>query len=235
MNRISISQEKLSLFLMSFAFLAWWILLFICMIIWGMHDSDFINLLLLYLFSLFLPAAGLLVFMKYTRTTSSRWYWGIPFLIGILLNTILRDLKYMRPLDIHDEFQFVYGQPFLVTFPIFYKWHILEPLPYGLVGYQLNFTFMNLISISFSVTAALFCLSVRKEKRKKMMLSFWLSLIAVLSNIIFFIAESMRETFVSHSSFSIYNFVSSYSFLIYSIVTIILGLSFVRLAIVYDK
>lgn len=232
MDRISISQTRLSLFLISLTFLAIWILFICSFITW---DFPLINLFLLYLFSLFLPAVGLLVFMKNIRKTSSRWYWGVPLLIGLILNTFVRDVRFMLPKSVIEKgfWAFFYGQSFITNFPIFLKWHIIEPVPYG-EGYQMNFIIMNFISIFFSLAAALFCLSVPEEKRKKMMLPLGLSLIAAFSNLIYFIVESMK-TVIINSSFSTYSFVSDSSFVISSIATLILGLSFVRVASIYDK
>lgn len=166
MNRISISQTRISLFLISLTFLALWIEFIICnFIILNISNRDLIGLLSLYLFSLFLPAVGLLVFMKNMRKTSSRWYWGIPLLIGLILNTFVRDSIFMRPFNLY-AINLVYGQPFIATFPIFYKWHVLESLPYG--GHKMNLIIMNFISIFFSLAAALFCLSVPEKKEKNL-------------------------------------------------------------------
>ncbi len=115
----------------------------------------------LYLFSLFLPAVGLIIFMKNTRKISSRWYWGMPLLIGLILNTFLRDAMFMSPYST-NAFNLVYGQLVITTFPILYKLHILERIS------PMNINLMFLISIFFSVAAALFCLSVPKEKRKNL-------------------------------------------------------------------
>lgn len=216
MNRISISQTKLSLFLISLTFFAWWIEAFVCMFItWNMPNPPLINLLSLYLFSLLLPAVGLLIFMKNTKKTSSRWYWGIPFLIGLILYTFIRDFSFMRPLEPGVLFQFTYGQSFIASFD---KWHLLERRSIA------TDPFINSISIFFSLASALFCLSVPEEKRKKMMLPLGLSLVAALSNMILFVEYSMKNP----GDVPIF-------FYIYSIAILILGLSFIRVAVIYDK
>jgi hypothetical protein len=205
-----IRQTRVSLFLMSFTFLAIWFEIFICLFITRhIPYRDFINLLILYLFSLFLPAIGLLIFMKNTRRTSSRWYWGIPLLIGLILNTFLRDAMFMIPFNLNAD-QPIYGQPFIASFfPIFQ-----------------NSTVVFLISIFFSAATALFCLYVPKEKRKKFMLPLALSIIAVLSNFIQFIVT--RQPYSPSNETMSY-----YSFVIFSISILFLGLSFIVIADVF--
>lgn len=222
MHRISISQARLSLFLISLTFLAIWILFICSFITW---DFPLINLFLLYLFSLFLPAIGLLIFMKNIRKNSTRWYWGVPLLIGLILNTFVRDVMFMLPKSAIEKgfWAFFYGQSFITNFPIFLKWQIIEPVIYG-EGYKMNFTAMNFISIFFSLAAALFCLSVPKEKRKKMMLPFGLSLVTAFSNTILFAEYSIRNP----GDVPIFYYV-------YSISIVVLGLSYIRAAINYDK
>jgi len=233
MGQISINQTRWSLFLISLTFLAMWIEFFICnFFTMNMPNSNFMNLVLLYLFSLFLPAVGLLVFMRNIRIVSSRWYWGIPFLIGLILNTFVRDLTFMAPFRPGDIFQFVYGQPFIATFPILYNWNILEPVSYP-PGYKVT-EYIGLISIFFSLSAAFFCLSVPEEKRKKFMLPFRLSIISSFANIILFIVGLMRTTIIN-SSFSTFTFLTEITFVIFSIAIFILGLSFIRVAVIYDK
>ena len=220
MNQISISQTRVSLFLISLTFLAILIEFVICQSTLNLPNRDLINLLMLYLFSLFLPAVGLIVFMKNTRKTSSRWYWGMPLLIGLILNTFLRDAMFMSPYNI-NAVNLVYGQPFIATFPVLYKWHILEHIS------PMNINLMFLISIFFSITAALFCLSVPEDKRKKFKLPFALSLIAVISNSIQFL--------VGRQPYSLSNVtISGYSFVIFSISILFLGLSFIGIAVIYD-
>lgn len=218
MNRISMRQTRVSLFLISLTFLAMWIEFIICnFITLHMPYREFINLLMLYLFSLFLPAAGLLVFMKNNRRISSRWYWGIPFLMGLILNTFLRDFMFMVPFSPYAVNLF-YGQPFIATFPILYKWHILESLsPNDSI---VNSTVLFFIYIFFSISVALFCLSVPEEKRKKLMFPFALSLIAAFLNLIRFILEWI----------TVESIVTYYSFLISSIATLIIGLCFMVIA-----
>ncbi|AKB77537.1 hypothetical protein MSHOH_1054 [Methanosarcina horonobensis HB-1 = JCM 15518] len=183
------------------------------------------NLLMLYLFSLFLPAVGLIVFMKNTRKTSSRWYWGILLLLGLILNTFLRDAMFMVPYNI-NAVNLVYGQPFIATFPILYKWHILERIS------PMNINLMFFISIFFSVAAALFCLSVPEEKRKKFMLPFVFSLIAVLSKLIQFIVQRRPD----NPSLEIFpnETMSYYTFVIFSLAIFFLGLSFIEIAVNYE-
>lgn len=231
MNRISISQTRISLFLMSFTFLAKWFEIFICLFITrNIPYRDFISLLMLYLFSLFFPAIGLLIFMKNTRRTSSRWYWGIPLLVGLILNTFLRDAMFMTPFDLNAD-QPIYGQPFISTLPVIYKWNIIQILSPN--DYVMNSMIMFLISIFFSFATALFCLSVPKEKRKIFVLPFVLALIAVLSNLIQFVVQWHPD----NTSLNIFpnETLSYYSFVIFSMAILFLGLSFMGISVIYDK
>jgi len=129
---------------------------------------------------------------------------------------------------------FFYGKSFITNFPIFLKWHIIEPVSNG-TGYIMDFTIMNLASILFSLTVALFCLSVPKEKRKKMLLPLGLSLVALLSNITGFIAQSMITDANANSSGITYLSLSESSMHVYSIAILTLGLSFMRLAVTYEN
>ena len=202
MNRISIRQTRVSLFLISLTFLAMWIEFVICnFITLNMPYRDLINLLALYLFSLFLPAVGILVFIKNTRRISPRWYWGVPFLIGLILNTFVRDFTFMVPFN-PDAVNLFYGQPFLSNFVTF------DP------------TTKDIIAIFFSAAVALFCLSVPEEKRKKLMLPFALSLIAAFSNLIHFIVG-----WTTVKSIVVY-----YSFLVSLIASLIIGFYFLVIA-----
>lgn len=124
----------------------------------------------------------------------------------------------------------VYGQSFIATFPIFYKWHILEYLsPSDSV---MNSMIMFSISIFFSFAAALFCLSVPEEKRKKFILPFVLSLIAVLSNLIQFIVQQHPD----NPSLNVFpnETLSLYSFVIFSLAIFYLGISFIVTAVNYE-
>lgn len=216
MNRISISQERLSLFLISLTFFAWWIEAFVCMFItWNMPDPPLVNLLSLYLFSLILPIIGLLVFMKNTKKTSSRWHWGIPLLIGLILYTFIRDFLFMRSFEPGALFQFTYGQSLVSSFD---KWDLLKHSSVA------TSPIINFISVFFSLASALFCLSVPEEKRKIMMLPFVLSLVTAFSNTILFVEYSIRNP----GDVPIF-------FYVYSISIIVLGLSYVRVSIIYDK
>lgn len=228
MNQISIRQTKVSLFLISLTFLAMSIELVLCTFeqLAELPSLNLFNLLMLYLFSLFLPAVGLIVFMKNTRKTSSRWYWGIPLLIGLILNTFLRDAMFMSPYSI-NAVNLVYGQPFIATFPILYKWHILEHIS------PMNINLMFLISIFFSITAALFCLSVPEEKRKKFMLPFALSLIAALSNLVQFIVDWTVQ-FTAYNMSFLQEIILQLCFVIFSTSILYLGFSFVRIATIYE-
>ncbi|AAM03946.1 predicted protein [Methanosarcina acetivorans C2A] len=218
MNRISIRQTRVSLFLISLTFLTMWIEFIICnFITLHMPYREFINPLMLYLLSLFLPAAGLLVFMKNNRKISSRWYLGIPFLLGLILNTFLRDFMFMNPFSPYAVNLF-YGQPFIATFPILYRWHILEFLsPNDSI---VNSTVLFFIYIFFSISVALFCLSVPEEKRKKLMAPFALSLIAAFSNLVRFILG-----WITVESIVVYH-----SFLISLIATLLIGFCFMVIA-----
>lgn len=215
MNQISTNPTKFALLLISSTFFAWWIEAFICSFIWNIPYRDLICLLSLYLFSLFLPAVGLLVFMKNTKKTSSRWYLGFPLLLGLILNTFIRDFIFMRPLEPGALWVLTYGRPFIATFD---KWNLLERSSIS------TSPVINSISIFFSLSVALFCLSVPKEKRKKMSLPFVLSLITAISNLFLYVEFLMR------GNRAVPNF-----FFVYSIAILILGFSFIRLAYTYDK
>jgi hypothetical protein len=218
MNQISIRQTRVSLFLISLTFLAMSIELVICQLEFeNMPSMSLFNLLILYLFSLFLPAVGLLVFMKNTRRTSSRWYWGIPLFLGLVLNTFLRDAMFMNPFD-SRAVNLVYGQPFIANFLTLYD-------------FLVNPNIMFLISSFFSVSTALFCLSVPEGKRKKFMLPFALSLIAVLSNLIQFMVGWAVENHALNISFSSETMsISYYSFVIFSVAIFFIGLYFIVIA-----
>lgn len=201
MKQESIRQTRVSLFLISLTFLAMWVEFVICKYITpNMPYRELINLLTLYLFSLVLPAIGLLIFIKNMRRISPRWYWGVPFLVGIILNTFVRDLTFMVPFS-PNAVNLFYGQPFLSNFVTF------------------DSTTISIITIFFSVAVALFCLSVPEEKRKKLMLPFALSLIAAFSNMIHFIVGLMGESTVAY-----------YSFFVSSIAVFIVGLFFMLIA-----
>jgi hypothetical protein len=204
MNRVSISQTNLSLFLISSTFLASWITMFIATLVHTIFTFSVTALptyLFLYLFSLLFPAFGLLSFMKNARKSSPRWYWGIPLFIGLFLITFVRDSMVLS---------FYSDQTFIDAFD---NWGILQSAPIRIF-----------ISIFFSLASALFCLSVPKEKINKMMLSFKLSIVAALPVMIYFIDYLIRG-----------NLANSNIYGIHMIVIFFLGLSFVRVAINYER
>ncbi|MDW7731955.1 MAG: hypothetical protein SCH66_05955 [Methanolobus sp.] len=159
MDGVSTVKINIPLFLMSFGFMAMWISGFISTFI----SSSFVYLCSLYLFSLFLPAIGVLLFMKNMKTGSSRRYWGVPFLLGLFLITFLRDSMIMP---------FFYDGSFISTFD-----------RRGFLGYDsIRYPAM----IFFPLSSAVFCMSVPNGKRNVMILPFVLSIISALLMFFFF-------------------------------------------------
>ncbi|WP_321428542.1 hypothetical protein [uncultured Methanolobus sp.] len=212
----SINLMKLSIILISFTYFAMWItniistLLSYPLVSVGM--TDLFAFILLYLFSLALPAIGLLIFMKHTKENSTRWYWGIPLLIGIFLITFYRDNTLMPVL---------YSESFIASFDI---WNILDPRP-----------IIYLIIIFLSLASAMFCLSVPEEKRNNMKLPLMISIFAAIFIIIFsiisLIEASTYNSFFPNSLF----YINAYFYAAHAILILILGLSFVRVAIKYNQ
>lgn len=212
----SIDLMKLSIILISFTYLAMWItniistLLSYPLVSVGM--TDLFAFILLYLFSLVLPAIGLLIFMKHIKKNSTRWYWGIPLLIAVFLITFYRDNTLMPVL---------YRESFISSFD---TWNILDPLP-----------IIYMIIIFLSLASAMFCLSVPEEKRNIMKLSFMLSAFAAIFIIIFAIISLIEASdYNSFFSNSLY-YINAYFYAIHVIFILFLGLSFVRVAFYYEK
>jgi hypothetical protein len=211
MKKISIMQTGFPLLLISFTFLAMWILgaislvlaPFVRNLVLPLETSRHIYLLLIYLFSLFLPAVGLLLFMNKIRRSSSRWYLGIPLFIAVFLITFLRDSMAMAPF---------YGISFI---PAYDSLHILDS--------QAGKTF---ISIFFSLSSLLFTLSVPENKRKIMVTPFRISIFASASIIIYNLVDFLSRSYISANQiFGILHVLGIF----------FLGLSLVWVAVNYDK
>ncbi len=144
-------------------------------------SSPYVYVCLLYLFSLLLPAIGLLLFMSSTRKNSTRWYWGVPLLIGLFLITFLRD---------NMAANFFYEWSFISTFDTL---NLLETAPLRIS-----------IMIFFSLASVLFCLSADNGVRAKMRIPLMLSIISSLTVIIFFMDHLARGALANSSLYGIH-------------------------------
>lgn len=144
-------------------------------------SSPHVYVCLLYLFSLLLPAIGLLLFMSSARENSTRWYWGVPLLIGLFLITFLRD---------NMAANFFYEWSFISTFDTF---NLLETAPLRIS-----------IMIFFSLASVLFCLSADNGVRTKMRIPLMLSIISSLIVIIFFMDHLARGALANSSLYGIH-------------------------------
>jgi len=166
MNNPSIKKPGFYLLLISLTFLAMWILGAISLILYPLFSklslelSRYICILLLYLFSMFLPAVGLVFFMNSIRVSSSKWYLGIPLLIAVVLMTFLR-----------DGLNLVYDPSFISLYD---KSSFLDSM-----------ATKAFIQIFFSLSALLFVLSVPESKAKLMKMPFRMAIVASASIIIY--------------------------------------------------
>lgn len=171
-NKASIKKPGFYLFLISLTFLAMWILGAISLILSplisklliSLELSRYIYIFLLYLFSMFLPAVGLAFFMNSIRISSSKWYWGIPLLIAMVLMTFLR-----------DDLNLVYDPSFISL--------------YDRSSFLGSMATKAFIQIFFSLSALLFVLSVPESKGKLMKMPFKVAIVASASIIIYHSVE----------------------------------------------
>lgn len=173
MKRINIKQIEYPLILISFAFLALWLLgAFYVLLspleavsLLSFKEAQPIYIFLMYTFSLIIPTIGLLIFMKDNMKKSSRWYFGIPFLVSIFLMTLLRDEKYMS---------------------MFFEISYIST--YDVSEFLSSKTGQALINIFFSSASVSFILSVPKNKKEIMKIPLIVSIITAASIIIFYLA-----------------------------------------------
>ncbi len=169
MQQVSIKKPGFYLFLISLTFLVMWILFAISFILSplisnlliSLELSRYIYIFLFYLFSILLPAVGLIFFMNYIKN-SSRWYLGIPLLIAVFLMTFLRDSMTMARF---------YSVSFISAYDTL---QILDSM-----------ATKAFIQIFFSLSALLFVLSVPESKAKLMKMPFRMAIVASASIIIY--------------------------------------------------
>lgn len=159
-----------------------------------------VYIFLLYIFSLLLPAFGLLFFMNSAKVISARWHWGIPLFISLGPTTLLWDNMFTAML---------YGRAFISTFD---KWGFLDSAPVR-----------AFILIFYSLASVLFCASVQEGKRNRMRIPFIFASIASVSIIIFSV-DSLIGGFLAGADL----------FGLYVILTLLLGMSLIRVAIQYN-
>lgn len=182
MNKPSIKKPGFHVFLISFVFLAMWILgaislvlaPFVRNLVLPLETSRHIYLLLVYVFSLLLPAVGLLFFMNDIKGSSPRWYLGIPLFVAVFLITFLRDSMAMASF---------YGISFI---PAYDSLHILDS--------QAGKAF---IATFFSLSSSLFTLSVPENKRKIMVTPFRISIFVSASIIIYNLVDFLTKSYIS--------------------------------------
>ncbi|MFA0821394.1 MAG: hypothetical protein ACC612_00700 [Methanomethylovorans sp.] len=211
MNIKFIKCPEVYLILISFTFLAMWILGTISLALGSLvhnslvalETSRQIYLLLLYIFSMLFPAIGIILFTYTVKKSSARWYWGIPLFIAVFLITFLRDNIYMV--------QF-YNISFISAYD---KLHVLD-----------SQTGKAFISIFFALSSLLFTLSVPENRRKTMVMPLRMAILASASIIIYNIVDLSSKIYVSEAQiFGILHVLGVFLF----------GLSLVRVAINYDK
>lgn len=136
---------------------------------------------LLYIFSLFLPAFGILVFMSSTRMISARWHWGVPLFISLAPMTLLRDNMFTGML---------YGRAFISTFD---TWGFLDAAPSR--AFILTF---------YSLASVLFCLSAPEGKRSEMRIPLMFATTASASIIIFSVDSLTGGSLAEANLFGLY-------------------------------
>lgn len=211
MNIRSIKRSGLYLYMISFTFLAMWIIGIISLGFSEYLPSNIekpMFLSLLYLLSLIFPAFGLIIFMNSIKNNSPRWYWGIPLLVSIILITLNRDNNIMNV---------VYEISFISKYAEIS--HILTS----------NF-FKYSVQIVFSFSMMLFALSVPENKRDKMLFPFRIALFTLACDVIFTIMDVLvRYKYIG--SISVHN---NYGGL-YIMGIFVYGLSLIWTAVNYDK
>lgn len=185
-KRFAINTEK-SLIMISSTYLAMWILgavsaffisPFVEKHIVSLEMSASIHIFLLYLFSMLLPVAGLLLFMNSIKERSTRWYWAGPLLIAIFLITLLRDIGVM---------DYLYTMSFIKTYDASNILH--------------NDIVVSFIQLFFAFSSILFTLSVPAEKRRKMVIPFGISVFTFFMAAVFSAASVLlKSNYVSSIS-----------------------------------
>lgn len=209
-KKIITNRSVISLLLISFAYLAMWILGIVSFAIGPLVQKSLITLdvsrhiylYLFYLLSLFLPLFGILLFMDNMRPSSPKWYWGIPLFVSIFLITFLRDSMYMASL---------YNISFVSAYD---NLHILDS--------QIGKAF---VTIFFSISSLLFTLSVPENKRKLMKAPLIISIFMSISIVIYCIVDLFSNTYSETQIFGILHVLGVFLF----------GVSLVRVAIDYEK
>ncbi|WP_292463918.1 hypothetical protein [Methanolobus sp.] len=168
---MSINKAKLSLLLITSTFLSVLItFLFSELLTFSVYIP------LLYIFSLFLPAFGLLFFLDSIRAVSGRWYWGIPLLTSLIPMTLLRDSMFTSML---------YSRSFMLSFD---SWGI-----FGSAYTRAS------IMIFYSLGSVFFCLSVPQANKNKMLMPSTFAILASIA-IITFSMDSLSAGFLAESN-----------------------------------
>lgn len=215
-KRFAINTEK-SLIMISSTYLAMWILgavsaffisPFVEKHIVSLEMSASIHIFLLYLFSMLLPVAGLLLFMNSIKERSTRWYWPGPLLIAIFFITLLRDIGAM---------DYLYAMSFIKTYDASNILH--------------NDIVVSFIQLFFAFSSILFTLSVPAEKRRKMVIPFGISVFTFFMAAVFSAASILlKSNYVSSISS-----LRSSSFALYILGIFLMGISLLWMATKYDK
>lgn len=179
MKKINLKKIELSLSLISFTFLALWLIGALYLVVLPFEGVPLLSfeslqpiyIFLMYMFSLIIPVFGLLVFMKDNRKCSPRWYFAFPFLVAIFLMTLLRDEKYMS---------------------MFFETSYI--LIYDVSGILSSKKGQALISAFFSLASVLFILSVPERKKEIMKISYIVSVITTASVVTFYLAYLFFNT-----------------------------------------
>lgn len=217
MDKRSIRSTETSFAMISSAYLAMWILgvfsiflmsPFVENHILSLKTSTSIHIFLLYVFSMLLPAAGLLLFMSRIKESSARWYWAGPLLIAIFLITLFRDIGVM---------DYLYAVSFIKTYDASNILH--------------NDIVVSFIQLFFAFSSILFTLSVPAEKRRKMVIPFGISIFTFFMAAIFSVATVLlKQNYVSFVSS-----LQSRSFVMYILGIFSMGISLLWVATKYDK
>lgn len=217
MGKRSIRNIETSFVMISSAYLAMWILgifsiflisPFVKKHIISLETSTSIHIFLLYVLSMLLPAAGLLLFMNSIKERSTRWYWAGPLLIAIFFITLLRDIGVM---------DYLYAMSFIKTYDASNILH--------------NDIVVSFIQLFFAFSSILFTLSVPAEKRERMTIPFRFSMFTFFMAAIFSVATVLlKQNYVSFISS-----VQSSSFTLYILGIFSMGISLLWMATKYDK
>lgn len=184
LNKIIHNKSKVSLLLISSTYLSLWILGFLSFFISplvrnsfvSLETSRYIYLSIFYITSLFLPAAGFVFFIENIRSSSSRWYRGIPLFISVFLLTFQRDTMYMSSF---------YSVSFI---PAYDSLHVLD-----------SQTVKAFVSIFLSISSVMFALSMPEEKRHLMKVPLIISIVMTASVSIYFTVDTLSKTYISEN------------------------------------